>query len=641
MSILSAQNLAKYFGAQDVFREISVDLARGDKVALVGPNGTGKTTLLRILLGLEEPTEGSVTMARGLRFGYLPQHAELVSNHTLYEEMLHVFDDLLRQQQALLTLAEEMAHASDPLEAMERYAAAEQRFELGGGYEYEAHIRRVLGGLGFSEEMYTWPIAVLSGGQVTRALLARLLLQEPDLLVLDEPTNYLDLSALEWLEGYLQALPQTLLVVSHDRRFLDKVVTRIWELDRGRLERYRGNYSRYVQQRQERRERQRREYEAQQEEIARTEEFIRRYKAGQRSREAAGREKRLARVERIEAPETERRMRLRLSSTLRSGDRVLISEQGVAVGYRTRPDAGQDDGQPHLLFRSGPLLVERGHCVALLGPNGSGKTTFLRTLLGETELLGGDLRLGASVKIGYLSQTQHELDPDRTVMQQVMAAGHFEVEPARALLARYLFTGDEIDKRVGDLSGGEQSRLALALLSIVGANLLILDEPTTHLDVAAQEILQDVLTDFSGTILLVSHDRFLIDVLATHVWAVRGGWLHQYEGNYTAYLMQEAERQAQAALAAERESAPETGRRNERPAGGQERKRRVEMEALEREIEALERELDETEHLLSQASNAQDGDRVRELSIGYHDLQASLAERLAHWEEIAETVSDG
>ncbi len=641
MSILSAQNLAKYFGAQDVFREISVDLARGDKVALVGPNGTGKTTLLRILLGLEEPSEGSVTMARGIRVGYLPQHAELVSDHTLYEEMLHVFDDLRRQQEALLTLAEEMAHAPNPQEVMERYAAAEQRFELAGGYEYEARIRRVLGGLGFSEEMYTWPVAVLSGGQVTRALLARLLLQEPDLLVLDEPTNYLDLSALEWLEGYLQALPQTLLVVSHDRRFLDKVVTRIWELDRGRLERYRGNYSRYVQQREERRERQRREYDAQQEEIARTEEFIRRYKAGQRSREAAGREKRLARVERIAAPETERRMRLRLSTTLRSGDRVLISEQGVAVGYRTRPDAGQDGGQPHLLFRSGPLLVERGQCVALLGPNGSGKTTFLRTLLGETELLGGDLRLGASVKIGYLSQTQHELDPDRTVMQQVMAAGRFEIEPARALLARYLFTGDEIDKRVGDLSGGEQSRLALALLSIVGANLLILDEPTTHLDVASQEILQDVLTDFSGTILLVSHDRFLIDALATHVWAVRGGWLHQYEGNYSAYLLQEAERQAQAAMAVERLNASDAGRRIERPAGGEERKRRMEMEALEREIEALEREINETEHLLSQASNAQDGDRVRELSIGYHDLQASLAQRLERWEEMAETVSDG
>jgi ATP-binding cassette subfamily F protein 3 len=639
MSILSAHNLAKYFGAQDVFRGLSLSLARGDKVALVGPNGTGKTTLLRILLSLEEPTEGAVTSARGLRTGYLPQHPELVSTHTLYDEMLHVFDDLRRQQAALLTLAEEMAHAPDPAEAMERYAAAEQRFELAGGYDYETRIRRVLGGLGFREEMYTWPISVLSGGQVTRALLARLLLQEPDLLVLDEPTNYLDLSALEWLEAYLQGLPQSLLVVSHDRRFLDRVVNRIWELDRGRLETYRGNYSRYVQQRLERRERQQREFEEQQEEIARTEEFIRRYKAGQRSREAAGREKRLTRVERMQAPEAQRRIRLLLNTDLRSGDKVLISEHGVEVGYRSRPDAVDDSGQQHLLFRSGPLLVERGQCIALLGPNGSGKTTFLRTLLGETALLGGDLRLGASVKIGYLSQTQHELNPEHTIMQQIQAAGHFEMEAARSLLARYLFTGDEVDKRIGDLSGGEQSRLALALLSITGANLLILDEPTTHLDVAAQEILQDVLYDFAGTILLVSHDRFLMDALATHVWAIRAGHLYQNEGNYSAFLLAEAERAAQEEAASQGGTST-NAKRPERASGNGERKRQQELEGLEREIETLERELGQTEHLLSQASDARDVERVRMLSAGYQEIQASLAERLQRWEEIAELANE-
>jgi ATP-binding cassette, subfamily F, member 3 len=634
MSILSAHNLAKYFGAQDVFRDISLNLTRGDKVALVGPNGTGKTTLLRILIGLEEPTAGMVTVARQLRIGYLPQHAGLVSTHTLYDEMLHVFDDLRRQQANLLILAEEMALADDMAEAMDRYATAEQRFELAGGYEYEARIRRVLGGLGFREEMYNWPVAVLSGGQITRALLARLLLQEPDLLVLDEPTNYLDLAALEWLEGYLQGLPQTLLVVSHDRRFLDRVVNRIWELDRGSLETYRGNYSHYMRQRQERRERQRREYEEQQEEIAKTEEFIRRYKAGQRSREAAGREKRLARVERIHAPESQRHMRLRLNTDLRSGDKVLISEQGVVIGYRSRPNGNADDGEPHVLFRSGSLLVERGHCVALLGPNGSGKTTLLRTLLGETELLGGDLRLGASVKIGYLSQTQQELNPDITVMQQIMAAGHFEMEPARALLARYLFAGDDIDKRIGDLSGGEQSRVALALLSITGANLLILDEPTTHLDIAAQEVLQEVLSDFEGTILLVSHDRFLMDALATHVWVLKDGHLCQYEGNYSAYLAAEAERAARE-QAASVQVADGGQKRQERPGGSEERKRRAEVEALEREIETLEREIGETEHLLMQASTAQDAERVRDLNVAYQDLQRALSEHLARWEAVA------
>jgi ATP-binding cassette subfamily F protein 3 len=620
MSILSAHNLAKYFGAQDVFRGIDLTLARGDKVALVGPNGTGKTTLLRILIGLEEPTEGSVTVARGLRTGYLPQHPEFISTHTLYDEMLEVFADLRRQQSALLALAEEMAQALDASDALERYAAAEQRFELAGGYGYETRIRRVLGGLGFSEEMCAWPVAVLSGGQITRALLARLLLQEPDLLV-------------------LEALPQTLLVVSHDRRFLDRVVSRILELDRGRLEMYRGNYSHYVKQRQERRERQQREFDEQQEEIARTEEFIRRYKAGQRSREAAGREKRLARVDRIVAPESQRRMRLRLSTDLRSGDKVLLSERGVEVGYRSRPGAEGGDGHRHLLFRSGPLLVERGQCVALLGPNGSGKTTFLRTLLGETELLGGDLRLGASVKIGYLSQTQHELDPERTVMQHIQAAGHLEFEPARSLLARYLFTGDEVDKRVGDLSGGEQSRVALALLSITGANLLILDEPTTHLDVAAQEILQDVLADYAGTILLVSHDRFLMDVLARHVWALRAGRLYQYEGNYSAYVQAEAARAAQEDMA-ERAEAGSAARRADRSAGTGQRKRRLELESLEREIETLERELGETEHLLAQASDVRDVGRVLALSREYQELQTTLARHFERWEETSETLDE-
>jgi len=325
MSILTAKQLAKYYGAQDVFTNVSFDIARGDKIALVGPNGVGKTTLLRIIVGLEEPSGGTLQRARDLQMAYLPQQPEFPSQQTLYGEMLGVFAGLQEQQRALLALAEEMGRADEPGDLMDRYARAEQRFELAGGYTYENCIKRVLSGLGFGADTYGWPISVLSGGQVTRALLARLLLQEPELLVLDEPTNYLDLSALEWLEAYLQGWPHSLLVVSHDRYFLDKVVSRVWEFSQGALALYHGNYGKYVVQRQERMERLRQDYAAQQDHIAKTEDFIRRYKAGQRSREARGRETRLKRLERIEAPRRERQISLRLSSELRSGDKVITS----------------------------------------------------------------------------------------------------------------------------------------------------------------------------------------------------------------------------------------------------------------------------------------------------------------------------
>jgi ATP-binding cassette, subfamily F, member 3 len=640
MSIVSARQLGKYYGAQDVFAGIDFDIARGDKIALVGPNGAGKTTLLRILLGMEEPSQGRVTRARGLQIGYLPQNAEFPSEQTLYQEMLGEFVSLHRQQQALQDLAEEIAKADDPTELLERYASAEQRFELEGGYEYPLTIQRVLSGLGFSEEMYGWPIRVLSGGQITRALLAKLLLREPDLLVLDEPTNYLDLDALEWLESYLQAWSKTLLVVSHDRYFLDRVVTRIWELNFGRLETYRGNYTHYVAQREDRRLRQEREYEQQQELIAKTEDFIRRYGAGQRSREAKGREKRLNRMGRLEAPRTNKQMHLRMATNLRAGDNVLQSE-GALIGYKTRPDADagcqsglESDGlREHPLFDTKKFLIQRGERVALLGPNGSGKTTFLRTILGQTEPLRGKLRVGASVRIGYLPQTQAWLDGSLTILEQIMAVSDLGIPETRSLLGRFLFSGDEVDKLVGDLSGGEQARVALAILTLQEANVLLLDEPTTHLDVRSQEILQDVLAAFDGTILFISHDRYLIDALATHVWEVRDGCLHQYEGDYGAFV--EARQREAAAASGTQPRRTTDSTCSDREQQREARRQRKRIEELEQEIEDLEARLEAIPGLINQASAAQDVSQVEVLGLEYQHLREVLRERLSDWESLA------
>jgi len=641
MSILSVQNLAKFYGAEEIFAEISFSIAHGDKIALVGPNGVGKTTLLRIIVGELVPSEGQVSMAKGLRLAYLPQKPKLVSERSVHDEMLNVFADLRREETALLELSECMAAAEDPEPIMARYARMQEHFERAGGYDYRSRIERVLSGLGFTADTYGWPISVLSGGQVTRILLARLLLQEPDLLVLDEPTNYLDLDALEWLEGYLADWPEALLVVSHDRRFLDRVVSRVWEMNYSELAQYRGNYTHYVQQRKERLERKRREYEQQQEHIAKTEAFIRRYKAGQRSREAKGRAKRLSRLERLESPKNERRMSLELSTDLRSGDEVLISDEGLTVGYRERPDAAADKvGEVHPLFDSGEILVQRGQCIAMIGPNGSGKTTLLRTILGDVPPLEGSLRIGASVRIGYLPQDQAWLDGDDTVLERVLSQSSFTVGEARDFLGRFLFSGDDVYKQTGDLSGGECSRLSLALLAIAGANFLILDEPTTHLDVVSQEVLQEVLADFSGTTLMVSHDRYLIDALVTHLWVIEDGQLNQYRGGYSDYrdgLSGNGDRQAQDGEEDDGDDASDWERRRRKQRARQlaERRREQAIAELEERIVEHERTLERLRREMAYASEQQDAERIEELGHKYRATEIALNEDLDEWEELA------
>jgi len=610
MSIVVAEGLAKSYGAQDVFWDVSFRIARGDRIALVGPNGVGKTTLLKLIAGLEAPTAGRIHRARRLRIGYLPQEAELAGHRTLRQEMLTVFADLRAQEAELRRLEREMADPARRDRALKRYGKLLEEFELAGGYDFEHRIDRVLTGLGFREDEHRYPLAILSGGQKTRALLAKLLLQEPDLLLLDEPTNHLDLAAMEWLEDYLSEWKGSFVVAAHDRYFLDKLVERVWELEFGRLEQYPGNYSRYVQLRAERLERREAEYRAQQEYIAKTEAFIRRYRAGQRAREARGRQKRLAHLQRLEHPRRARTMKLSIETDLRGGDLVLTTKD-LAVGYRTA------------LFTCPDLCLRRGERAALVGPNGSGKTTFLKTIVGQVRPLRGEVRLGHNVRVGYLAQAHEGLNRDNTILEEILEVRNLPLQRARTFLGRFLFSGDDVFKRVGDLSGGERSRVALARLTLEGANFLLLDEPTNQLDIPSREVLEEVLADFEGTILLVSHDRYLINALATQVWIIEDGGLNVYQGDYADYLKR-------------REKRERKGRRGATKA--RERKREKEearVAELEEAIAALEARLADLGQELAAASQAQDLDRLRELGSEYERAEGELERLLAEWAEAA------
>jgi ATP-binding cassette subfamily F protein 3 len=629
MSILTGFNLAKSFGPDDIFSGVTVEVPHRARIALVGPNGAGKTTLLHILLGIESPSEGTVTRARAVRVGFLPQRPALDGTHTLRDELLAGLAALRSLEADLTAMAEEIAAHPDDLDLLERYGDLQDRFEALGGYTYEARLKMVMQGLGFTPEDGALTLSQLSGGQKTRALLARLLLEAPDLLALDEPTNHLDISAIEWLEGYLKDFPGAVVVVSHDRYFMDAVADTIWELDFGTLERYRGNYSHYVQQREERHERLWKEYEAQQEFIAKEEDYIRRNIAGQNTRQAKGRRTRLERLKRdelIRRPRTRRDLTLRLAESGRSGEQVIMT-RGLRVGY---PDK--------TLFDAPDITLRRGEVAALIGPNGAGKSTFIKTILGEIPPLAGEVRIGASVKIGYFAQAHEALDPRKTLLDEILASKAMLISEARSYLASYLFTDDDAFRTVDTLSGGERGRLALAKLALEGANLLLLDEPTNHLDIASQEVLQAVLADFEGTIVLVSHDRYLVEVLATQIWAVANGRLDVFKGTYGDYLAWR-ERQ-RAASAPEPASAPKNGVNGVKKtrSGLNPYQRGKRLAALEGEIHALEARLSAIQTELS--GGTADAGRVAALGADYVAVEDALHAAMVEWEMLIDEENE-
>ena len=579
MPILSTIDLGHAFGADDLFEDVNVKLDARDRVGLVGPNGAGKTTLLLLLAGMLESSEGQVALAQDVSVGVLRQEAVLAfagQENTIYEEMLSLFGGLTEIEEQLRDMEEAMSEGQASGPFLERYGRLQEAYEIAGGYDYQVNIRRVLQGLGFPSEDWDTPLLQLSGGQKTRVLLGRLLLEEPDLLILDEPTNHLDMAAVVWLERTLRSWVGALIIVSHDRYFLDSVVTHIWDMTGRSLIAYRGNYSSYLQQRHEVWERDQRLFASEKERLENELEFVRKHLAGGKRDIAKGKLKRLTReivlieqvgvrgkegkswleiggrVRTFSANQAARRLRalqlpgqgppplnIRLRADVRSARSVLRGRK-VTIGYPGKP-----------LFQTDPFQLERQDCAALLGPNGCGKSTLLRTVLGEIPTLAGTLKLGDEVQIGYFAQAHEQLDLRKRVIDELLAHKPMSEEDGRNYLAAYLFRGEDVFKMVSDLSGGERGRLALALLAADGANLLLLDEPTNHLDIPSQEVLQAVLEKYDGTILLVSHDRYLINRLANQIWDIDEGRMSVFSGTfdeYLRYLEDEDERDQQGQL---------------------------------------------------------------------------------------------
>lgn len=631
MALLTAHNLSKFYGPDEVFDGVTLEIPHQARIALVGPNGAGKTTLLNLLVDLDTPTQGEIFIAKGTQVGFLPQRPELVGDHTLWEEALKAFETLREMEAQLSALEHDMADPDKYESALEAYGALQAEFDHLGGYNYETKIRMVLTGVGFTPDDYDLSLPQLSGGQKTRALLARLLLGEPDLLILDEPTNHLDIQAVEWLESYLKGFAGAVLAVSHDRYFMDNFASTIWELDWGQVEVYRGNYSHYLRQRTERHERIAKEYESQQEFIAKEEAFIRKHMGSRLTAQARGRQKKLETMRKrgkiIERPRAPKRdMNLKLQASMRSGDKVLMTKN-LTIGY--------EHDQP--LFDVPDITLWRGEIAALIGPNGAGKSTFLKTVIGQLAPLHGSSELGASVKLGYFAQAHERLEPTNTLIDEITSIQPMPNSEARSYLGQYLFSGDDVFRTVNTLSGGERGRLALAKLSLSGANLLLLDEPTNHLDIESQEVLQDVLSDFKGTILIVSHDRYLIDALATQIWWAQRGQMTVYEGTYREFISErngvsaEPEADPTPAKPAPQADAPKKPTHGLNPF---ELKKRIVQ--VEDHIHQLEEELGILQSQIANASNSGDAQAIRQLGIHYNEAEQALNEAMAEWETLVE-----
>jgi ATP-binding cassette subfamily F protein 3 len=632
----------KSYGAQDVLRGASVQINPGEHVGLVGRNGAGKTTLFRLVSGEETPDRGDVVRARGMRLGLLAQHVHFEPGTTVHEAALAAFGRLQQIEHEMHELEHRMAEAPADLDAvLERYSDLQHEFEREGGFEYAARAEAILQGLGFTRETWTLEVEKLSGGQQNRLGLARLLLAEPDVLLLDEPTNHLDVAGVEWLEEFLATYASAYVIISHDRYFLDRSCRRIIEVENGKAVSYNGNYSAFLVEREERREAQRRAYENQQQLIAKTEEFIRRNLAGQKTKQAKSRRKMLEKLERVDAVRHDQSAgNFQLKGVERTGNQALIVKD-LAVGYPTLT-----------LATDITLTLTRGEALGIIGPNGSGKTTFIKTLLNKLPPLAGEARWGTKVQVGYYAQQLDDLDDRNEIIMELrrVAPSTVTAGELRSFLAQFLFTGDDVYKHVIDLSGGEKGRLALAKLIYSRVNVLVLDEPTNHLDIPSREALEEALDAYDGTIITISHDRYFLDRIATQILALDGqGGAEHYDGDYTEYHDWKALKRVEVAaakveqaglanakakqLAAKSEPARPTKATGGKGGGKKTPQRTPQM--IEAEIADTEKRLATLSDELSRPAVARDTARVTVLNDEYKQADARLRTLYEEWERVA------
>ncbi|OOR79898.1 ATP-binding cassette domain-containing protein [Streptococcus mitis] len=633
MIILQANKIERSFAGEVLFDNITLQVDERDRIALVGKNGAGKSTLLKILVGEEEPTSGEINKKKDISLSYLAQDSRFESENTIYDEMLHVFDDLRQTEKQLRQMELEMGEKSgeDLNKLMSDYDRLSENFRQAGGFTYEADIRAILNGFKFDESMWQMKIAELSGGQNTRLALAKMLLEKPNLLVLDEPTNHLDIETIAWLENYLVNYSGALIIVSHDRYFLDKVATITLDLTKHSLDRYVGNYSRFVELKEQKLATEAKNYEKQQKEIAALEDFVNRNLVrASTTKRAQSRRKQLEKMERLDKPEAGKKSANMTFQSEKTSGNVVLTVENVAIGY---------DGE--ILSEPINLDLRKMNAVAIVGPNGIGKSTFIKSIVDQIPFIKGEKRFGANVEVGYYDQTQSKLTPSNTVLDELW--NDFKLTPEveiRNRLGAFLFSGDDVKKSVGMLSGGEKARLLLAKLSMENNNFLILDEPTNHLDIDSKEVLENALIDFDGTLLFVSHDRYFINRVATHVLELSENGSTLYLGDYDYYVEKKSEvEMIQAEEASTSNQAKESSSVNDYQAQKESQK---EVRKLMRQIESLEAEIEELESqsqdISEQMLETNDADKLMELQAELDKISHRQEEAMLEWEELSEQV---